>query len=217
MQNTMVKNPKKRFATSAKIKKRSREKSSQRILQAALEIFSEVGYDAATTKMISKRAGLNESLIQRYFTSKSNLLVEVTYSCIDALSNEKPYPFADTPQEEIYRFLVNKLESFNKNIRFFRVILSRILLDSRTGLELQKRKPSDLFFAERLTLFQKKGLIRSDLNIDELVPLITHQAFAITIVELILSHKSLEYCKKQLLAFSKNLTRGIAIPPRKHP
>ncbi len=213
----MVKNPKKRFATSAKIKKRSREKSSQRILQAALEIFSEVGYDAATTKMISKRAGLNESLIQRYFTSKSNLLVEVTYSCIDALSNEKPYPFADTPQEEIYRFLVNKLESFNKNIRFFRVILSRILLDSRTGLELQKRKPSDLFFAERLTLFQKKGLIRSDLNIDELVPLITHQAFAITIVELILSHKSLEYCKKQLLAFSKNLTRGIAIPPRKHP
>ncbi len=217
MQNTMVKNPKKRFATSAKIKKRSREKSSQRILQAALEIFSEVGYDAATTKMISKRAGLNESLIQRYFTSKSNLLVEVTYSCIDALSNEKPYPFADTPQEEIYRFLVNKLESFNKNIRFFRVILSRILLDSRTGLELQKRKPSDLFFAERLTLFQKKGLIRSDLNIDELVPLITHQAFAITIVELILSHKSLEYCKKQLLAFSKNLTQGIAVPLRKHP
>jgi DNA-binding transcriptional regulator YbjK len=73
VQNTMVKNPKKRFATSAKTKKRSRKKSSQRILQAALEIFSKVGYDAATTKMISKRAGLNESLIQRYFTSKSNL------------------------------------------------------------------------------------------------------------------------------------------------
>lgn len=213
----MAKNPKKKLVASAKTKKRSREKSSRRILQAALQTFSKVGYDAATTKMISRQAGLNESLIHRYFTSKSNLLVEVTYSCIDALSKEKPYPPADTPQEEIYRFLVNKLEGYSKNIRFFRVILSRILLDSRTGLELQKRKPSDLFFAERLTLFQKKGLIRSDLNIDELVPLITHQAFAITIVELILSHKSLEYCKKQLLAFSKNLTQGIAVPLRKHP
>lgn len=215
--NTMARTPKKRLAASAKTRKRNRKKSSQRILQAALKTFSKVGYDAATTKMISRQAGLNESLIHRYFTSKSNLLVEVTYSCIDALSKEKPYPPADTPQEEIYRFLVNRFENYNKNIRFFRVILSRILLDSRTGLELQKRKPSDLFFAERLTLFQKKGLIRSDLNINELVSLIAHQASAMTIAKLILSHKSPEYCKKQLLFFSKNLTRGIVAPPRKHP
>lgn len=195
-------------------KKRDREGSTQRILQAGLEIFSEVGYDAATTKMISKRADLNESLIQRYFKSKSNLLAEVTYSCIDALSKEKPYPPAETPQEEIYRFLVNKLESINKNIKFFRVILSRILVDSQMGLELQKRKPSDLFFTERLSMFQKKGLIRADLDIGELVPLITNQSFAITITELILSNKNIESCKKQLLAFSKNLTKGIcAIHP----
>jgi AcrR family transcriptional regulator len=201
----------KKLASTPKIKpkRRNREESTQRILQAGLEIFSEVGYDAATTKMISKRAGLNESLIQRYFKSKSNLLVEVTYSCIDALSKEKPYPPAETPQEEIYRFLANKLESINKNIKFFRVILSRILVDSQMGLELQKRKPSDLFFAERLSLMQKKGLIRANLDIGELAPLVTNQSFAITIMELILSNKSIESCKKQLLAFSKNLTHGI--------
>jgi len=77
------------------------------------------------------------------------------------------------------------------------------------GLELQKRKPSDLFFTERLALFQKKGLILSDLDIGELVPLIKNQVFAITIAELILSQTSIESCKKQLLAFSKYLTRGI--------
>jgi AcrR family transcriptional regulator len=195
-------------------KKRNREESTQRILQAGLEIFSEVGYDAATTKMISKRAGLNESLIQRYFKSKSNLLVEVTYSCIDALSKEKPYPPAETPQEEIYRFLVNKLENISKSTKFFRVILSRVLVDPQMGMELQKRKPLDLFFTERLSLFQKRGLVRANLNIGELVPLITNQSFAITIMELILSNKSIERCKKQLLAFSKNLTKGIcAIDP----
>ncbi|MFA7254681.1 MAG: TetR/AcrR family transcriptional regulator [Candidatus Omnitrophota bacterium] len=190
-------------------KKRNREGSTQRILQAGLEIFSEVGYDAATTKMISKRADLNESLIQRYFKSKSNLLVEVTYSCIDALSKEKPYPPAETPQEEIYRFLVNKLENISKSTKFFRVILSRVLVDPKMGMELQKRKPLDLFFTERLSLFQKRGLVRADLDIDELILLITNQSFAITIMELILSNKSIESCKKQLLAFSKNLTKGI--------
>jgi AcrR family transcriptional regulator len=195
-------------------KKRDREGSTQRILQAGLEIFSEVGYDAATTKMISKRADLNESLIQRYFKSKSNLLAEVTYSCIDALSKEKPYPPAETPQEEIYRFLANKLESIYKNIKFFRIILSRTLVDSKMGFELQKRKPSDLFFTDRLSLFQKKGLIRANLDMGELVLLITNQSFAITIMELILSDKNIESCKKQLLFFSKNLTKGIcAISP----
>ncbi|MDD5670048.1 MAG: TetR/AcrR family transcriptional regulator [Candidatus Omnitrophica bacterium] len=192
-------------------KKRNRKESTQRILQAGLEVFSEVGYDAATTKMISKRAGLNESLIQRYFKSKSNLLVEVTYSCIDALSKEKPYPPAETPQEEIYRFLVNKLENVSKNIKFFRVIISRVLVDLQMGTELQKRKPLDLFFIERLSLFQKKGLIRTALDINELVLLITNQSFAITIMELILSNKSIESCKKQLLAFSKNLANGVGI------
>ncbi len=206
----------KKMAPSLKIqpKKRNREESTQRILQAGLEIFSEVGYDAATTKMISKRAGLNESLIQRYFKSKSNLLVEVTYSCIDALSKEKPYPPAETPQEEIYRFLINKLENISKNKNFFRVILSRVLVDPKMGMELQKRKPLDQFFIERLSLFQKRGLVRADLDIDELILSITNQSFAITIMELILSNKSIERCKKQLLAFSKNLTKGIcAIDP----
>ena len=194
--------------------KRNREESTQRILQAGLEIFSEVGYDAATTKMISKRAGLNESLIQRYFKSKSNLLVKVTYSCIDALSKEKPYPPAETPQEEIYRFLINKLENISKNVKFFRVIISRVLVDPKMGMELQKKKPLDLFFIERLFLFQKRGLIRTDLDIDGLVLLIANQSFAIAIMELILSNKSIESCKKQLLAFSKNLTKGIcAIDP----
>jgi len=190
-------------------KKRNREESTRRILQAGLEIFSEVGYDAATTKMISKRASLNESLIQRYFQSKSNLLVEVTYSCIDALSKEKPYPPAETPQEEIYRFLVNKLENISKNTKFFRVILSRVLVDPQMGRELRKRKPLDQFFIERLSLFQKRGLIRADLDINELILLITNQSFAISIMELILSSKSVESCKKQLLIFSKNFTKGI--------
>jgi TetR/AcrR family transcriptional regulator len=45
----------------------------QRILQAALEAFSERGFDGATTRDIAARAGVNLGLIKYYFDSKLKL------------------------------------------------------------------------------------------------------------------------------------------------
>ncbi len=45
----------------------------QRILQAALEAFSERGFDGATTRDIASRAGVNLGLIKYYFDSKLKL------------------------------------------------------------------------------------------------------------------------------------------------
>jgi AcrR family transcriptional regulator len=192
-------------------KKRNREESTRRILQAGLDVFSEVGYDVATTKMISRRAGLNESLIHRYFKSKSNLLVEVTHACFEALRNENPYPPAETPEEEIYRFLTNKLENDDRNHNFFRVIFSRILVDPEIRNSLRKRRGSslDLFFRERLTMFQKKGLIRSNVDIKELANSVLSQSLAMGFMERIFFDKTAESCKKQFRIFAKNITKGI--------
>lgn len=45
----------------------------ERILVAALEAFSQHGYDGATTREIASRAGVNLGLIQYYFEGKENL------------------------------------------------------------------------------------------------------------------------------------------------
>ncbi|MGI9590287.1 MAG: TetR/AcrR family transcriptional regulator [Myxococcota bacterium] len=45
----------------------------ERILQAALEAFSERGFDGATTRDIAARAGVNLGLIKYYFGSKLKL------------------------------------------------------------------------------------------------------------------------------------------------
>ena len=45
-----------------------------RIIQAATDLFGEVGYKRATTRQIAARAGVNEVTVFRHFGNKKNLL-----------------------------------------------------------------------------------------------------------------------------------------------
>lgn len=49
--------------------------SKQALLEAAGEVFDEVGYDRATTREIGERAGVDAALIARYFESKEGLFL----------------------------------------------------------------------------------------------------------------------------------------------
>jgi AcrR family transcriptional regulator len=202
-------------ATARPFKKRNREESTRRILQAGLDVFSKVGYDAATTKMIAQQSGLNESLIQRYFQSKHNLLIEVIQLSFEAMHNESPYPPADTPREEILRFLLHKLQVDAQRIDFSRVILSRLMVDPKLRTDLEKQKKTDLmqFFRKRLEAFQNKGMIRADIQINLLIETIFSYSMSIGVLDRILFDRSLEDCKKHFQLFSDCLTRGIQCEP----
>lgn len=45
----------------------------QHILEAALPVFAEQGFEAATNKEITERAGVNQGLIYFYFESKQDI------------------------------------------------------------------------------------------------------------------------------------------------
>lgn len=49
------------------------EETRRRILDAALEMFASHGYDAASTRLLAERAGVNLPAIQYYFGSKEGL------------------------------------------------------------------------------------------------------------------------------------------------
>lgn len=53
-----------------------------RLLQAATEVFSEVGYRAASTRQISQRGGVNLAAIHYHFGDKANLYREVFRSTV---------------------------------------------------------------------------------------------------------------------------------------
>lgn len=55
--------------------RRDREATRQRLLRAALELFTTRGFWATTTPEIAARAGVAEGTIYRHFSSKEDLLV----------------------------------------------------------------------------------------------------------------------------------------------
>ncbi len=57
----------------------------ERILEAALACFSELGYDGATTRAIAGRAGVNVGLIKYYFDGKERLWREAVTRTFDEL------------------------------------------------------------------------------------------------------------------------------------
>jgi AcrR family transcriptional regulator len=58
-------------------RKRDREATRRRILDAARDLFGEHGYDGVTVRMIAARAEANTALVNRYFGSKAALFGEV--------------------------------------------------------------------------------------------------------------------------------------------
>src|SRR5512147_571184 len=55
----------------------AQEETRWRLLQAATEVFAEVGYHAATTREICKRADVNLASIHYYYGDKAELYREV--------------------------------------------------------------------------------------------------------------------------------------------
>lgn len=61
------------------------QSTRERILEAALQCFSEHGYDGATTREIASRAGVNLGLITYYFEGKERLWHEAVERTFDEL------------------------------------------------------------------------------------------------------------------------------------
>lgn len=61
-------------------RKRDREATRRRLLDAAVRLFGEHGYDHVTVRMIAAAADANVALVNRYFGSKADLFGEVLAS-----------------------------------------------------------------------------------------------------------------------------------------
>ena len=56
-------------------RKRDKDSTKKSLLDAAVAVFSELGYEATTTREIARRANISEALIQRYYDGKDGLFL----------------------------------------------------------------------------------------------------------------------------------------------
>ena len=76
-------------------RKRSKDNTRERLLEAGLDVFGRFGYEQATTRRISRQAGVNIAAIPYYFGGKQGLYGEVVSYVIGAIMSR----FETTMQE----------------------------------------------------------------------------------------------------------------------
>ncbi|TCC64623.1 TetR/AcrR family transcriptional regulator [Kribbella pittospori] len=71
---------------SATVNQELRERSRERILAAALEVFAAKGYEAASISEITEAAGVSRGLVSYYFAAKEELAAELLDRWLDGIA-----------------------------------------------------------------------------------------------------------------------------------
>jgi AcrR family transcriptional regulator len=84
-----------------------------RIIEAAIEVFLEKGYDLATIRDICSRAEANVAAVNYHFGSKDALraaaLERIIFSCYESYPMSEGLAEAASPEERLHRFIRNLL------------------------------------------------------------------------------------------------------------
>lgn len=152
---------------NARTKRKDRLSTEQRLLDAGLQVFSQQGYDAATTRMVSEVSGVNESLIIRYFGSKKGLLTAIIlrnireYACF-----ESDHPAEDSLEKELIASAKSKFLRCAFGADFFRLVVSQALIDAdmRRTIREEKAKKIDLRFSARVNELIEKGKLKTAID-----------------------------------------------------
>jgi AcrR family transcriptional regulator len=108
-----------------RVKRVKQTDARSRILQAALEEFSERGYHAATIDSIAERAGIAKGTVYRYFKTKEALFNGLKEDTIGSFVELARKDLAE--QEEVLTIIESVIKMylnfFEKNSAFFKVII----------------------------------------------------------------------------------------------
>lgn len=142
------------------------DKTSQKILDAALELFAKDGYKATTTSSIAIKADFNELTVFRKFKTKQNLFDMVIQQNIEKFKNEYYSLMVDEdfedPEEFLRCTLRKVIKLIDNNIELFRLTVFEKIMEQEPLEEmifhlaryLEKNIPNDEidFLAFTLTI-----------------------------------------------------------------
>lgn len=143
--------------------------AAQRVLRAAADLFSELGYDAVSVAAIAEQAGVSKANIFHHFKTKQDLFYEVLRSTTQASADilAEIEQANDCPQEKLVAYAEATLRNYLENPRATRLLLRELTNErSEIGGHLVSQDFGHNF--ERLTALvrsgQHGGLLRGDLD-----------------------------------------------------
>lgn len=94
-----------------------------KILQTALQLFAERGYDGTATSLIAKEAGVSEGLIFRHFGSKAGLLEAIMLEGLAQIAETmRAYETDMDPREAILAHIDQSVRLMREQAVFWRFV-----------------------------------------------------------------------------------------------
>jgi len=118
----------------------SKPSAKERILEAALEVFSNKGFHSATTDEIAERAGVGKGTLYRYFETKDKLFAELVRLRTEELGKRAGsiIDSRDDVLTMISKYIRLYFEFFDSNQRLFRLVVQE-------QLDLGEHSPDEYF------------------------------------------------------------------------
>ncbi len=145
----------------------------QRILKAAIAVFSEKGYNASTTSEIARNAGVAEGTIFKYYKTKKDILHSILIHFINAFGSrviftsiEKILENADKKElRSLFKeLLYDRLKLAESLFPLARIVISEAMFheDIREALYQSVLPKGISMISAAQKKMMEKGLIRSD-------------------------------------------------------
>lgn len=101
------------------------ETTRDRVLEAALRLFSENGYRGATTAEIARQASVAEGTIYRYFKDKKDLFLACVEPVIqEAIRRENALPREGSSREILRRRIIERVRVIQENLPVFHILFT---------------------------------------------------------------------------------------------
>lgn len=121
-------------------RRRLTQRRRRQILEAAVAVFSEAGYEGATVRAIAERAGLAEGTLYLYFPSKRHLLLGA-WEQVALASLHGVIEHGDVPEDEalLARIFLTQFELLERHSSFLRLVMHRADVDPEFRRSVQER------------------------------------------------------------------------------
>jgi TetR/AcrR family transcriptional regulator len=108
--------------------KEKRDESVRRILDAAMEVFAEVGYEGARVDEIAKRAGVNKAMIYYRIGDKKTLYEEVIHNVFGDIVERISENIQDefSPEEKFKIYIANIANTMSQHPSFPRIMMREV-------------------------------------------------------------------------------------------
>lgn len=195
-------------------KPKDREATEKRLLEAAKEVFSQHGYNGATTRKIAQKAEVNLALINRYFNGKYGLLVALLKTQNIAFrSSPLKYAPHENVADELCAYGEYVFDEYFNDQKFSKIVLGQFFTDEQFLLDFRSLFPESVanpLFVERLKLLQQLKKINASLDIAEVSSEIESAIFGFGVVHMMFNGQNFETGKKNVLSFLTRYSKTLA-------